>query len=383
MTGSAYEKPSVLNRLFRHRLSMGGLLFIFAVTTTALLGYLIVPDSSPYANYQFPELALREPGLKVDVLAVPRSPEPKPVGFFHKMVLGQPPRFTFIPYQDLFIRDDSVMVVRSSEGKGDTIAVHLKVFTGQFHSSPTEVANEAQEEGFRDWVLDRHTKTKYFPLGTDRFGRCFLSRLVIGARVSLAVGLIAVIISLTIGLFLGAIAGYFGGKTDDVIMLLINAVWSIPTILLVFAIVLSLGRHAWNVYLAVGLTMWVDVARMVRGQVIDLKTKAFVEAARSMGFAKHRILIHHILPNTVGPLLVITAANFAMAILIEAGLSYLGFGIQPPQPSWGNLLNEHYGFALSGHVHLALIPAFCIMLLVLAFNVVGNGLRDAMDVKRK
>ena len=208
-----------------------------------------------------------------------------------------------------------------------------------------------------------------------------LSRLILGVRVSLMVGFIAVFISLTIGILLGAIAGYFGGRTDDLIMLLINTVWSIPTLLLVFAIVLALGRGIGIIFLAVGLTMWVDVARIVRGQVLGLKEIQFVEAAQSMGFSTWRILRRHILPNILGPVMVIAAANFATAILIEAGLSYLGFGIQPPTPSWGTMLNENYGYAIGGKPFLALVPAMAIMLMVLAFNLVGNGLRDALDVK--
>ena len=166
-------------------------------------------------------------------------------------------------------------------------------------------------------------------------------------------------------------------------MLLINTVWSIPTLLLVFAIVLALGRGVSIIFLAVGLTMWVDVARIVRGQVLALKEVQFVEAAQSMGFRTWRILSKHILPNCMGPVMVVAAANFAMAILIEAGLSYLGFGIQPPQPSWGTMLNENYGYAIGGKPFLALTPALAIMLMVLAFNLVGNGLRDALDVKTK
>jgi len=197
------------------------------------------------------------------------------------------------------------------------------------------------------------------------------------------VGLIAVGISLTIGLLLGSLAGYFGGRVDDFIMLLINTVWSIPTLLLVFAIVLAMGRGIGIIFLAVGLTMWVDVARIVRGQVMSLKEIQFVEAAQSMGFRTMRIIVKHILPNILGPVMVIAAANFAMAILIEAGLSYLGFGIKPPTPSWGTMLNENYGYALSGKPFLALIPALAIMLMVLAFNLVGNGFRDALDVKSR
>ena len=212
---------------------------------------------------------------------------------------------------------------------------------------------------------------------------CIRDRLLLGVRISLLTGFIAVIISLTIGILLGAMAGYLGEKVDDIIMLLINTVWSIPTLLLVFAIVLALGRGVGIIFLAVGLTMWVDVARIVRGQVLAYRKVQFVEAVQVMGFSTPRILMKHIIPNILGPIMVIAAANFATAILIEAGLSYLGFGIQPPSPSWGTMLNENYGYAIGGKPFLALVPALAIMIIVLAFNLIGNGLRDALDVNQQ
>lgn len=248
----------------------------------------------------------------------------------------------------------------------------------------TDVSGELHHlnsESLKDKITDAHVKNRTFWLGADRFGRSVLSRLILGVRISLIVGLIAVLISLTVGILVGAVAGYFGGRIDDLLMLLINTVWSIPTLILVFAIVLALGRGIGIIFLAVGLTMWVDVARIVRGQVMAAREIQFVEAAKSMGFGDLRIIFRHILPNILGPILVIAAANFATAILIEAGLSYLGFGIQPPTPSWGTMLNENYGYAISGKPFLAIVPAIAIMLLVLAFNLAGNGLRDALDVK--
>ena len=223
--------------------------------------------------------------------------------------------------------------------------------------------------------------TKRFYLGTDNFGRDILSRLLIGTRVSLGVGFIAVIISLSIGVLLGALAGYFGGRTDNLIMWLINVVWSIPTLLLVFAIMLALGKGFWQVFIAVGLTMWVNVARLVRGQVLSIKNLEYIEAARSLQFSHTRIIFRHILPNIAGPVLVIAAGNFASAIVIEAGLSFLGVGVQPPQPSWGLMMKENYNFIITNNPALALAPGIAIMLLVLAFNLLGNGLRDALDVR--
>ena len=208
-----------------------------------------------------------------------------------------------------------------------------------------------------------------------------LSRLIVGTRVSLSVGLITVIISLSIGLVLGSLAGYYRGRTDNIIMWFINVIWSIPTLLLVFAITLALGKGFWQVFIAVGLTMWVNVARLVRGQVLAVRELEYVEATRALGFSDLRTIVRHIWPNIMGPVMVVAASNFASAIVIEAGLSFLGIGVQPPQPSWGLMIKENYYLIITQNPMLALTPGYAIMLLVLAFNLLGNGLRDALNVR--
>ena len=180
---------------------------------------------------------------------------------------------------------------------------------------------------------------------------------------------------------MGAIAGYFGGKADAIIMWIINVTWSIPTLLLVIAITLAIGKGFWQVFIAVGLTMWVEVARVVRGQVMSVKQKQYVTAARALGFTDYRIITKHILPNIMAPVIIISAANFAGAILIESGLSFLGIGAQPPMPSWGGIIKDHYSYIVLGKPYLAIIPGLAIMSLVTAFMLVGNALMDALDVK--
>ena len=164
-------------------------------------------------------------------------------------------------------------------------------------------------------------------------------------------------------------------------MWLINVTWSIPTLLLVIAITLALGKGFWQVFIAVGLTMWVEVARVVRGQVMGVKQLQFVTAAKALGYSHWRIITRHVLPNSLAPVIIISAANFASAILIESGLSFLGIGAQPPTPSWGSIIKDHYAYIIMGKPYLALIPGFAIMAVVMAFMLLGNALRDVLDVK--
>ena len=180
---------------------------------------------------------------------------------------------------------------------------------------------------------------------------------------------------------MGALSGFFGGWVDRLILWLINVVWSIPTLLMVIAITLALGRGYWQVFVAVGLTMWVEVARLVRGQVISIKEQLYIQASFTLGFSKDTILVGHILPVVVAPLIVISAANFASAILMESGLSFLGIGAQPPMPSWGGMVKDHFRYLLLGKPYLALLPGLAIMSLVLAFMMLGNSLRDILDVR--
>jgi peptide/nickel transport system permease protein len=170
-------------------------------------------------------------------------------------------------------------------------------------------------------------------------------------------------------------------------MWFINVIWSIPTILLAMAIRFAIGDKIPSflaIFIAVGLSMWVEVARLVRGQVLSVREMEYVQAAKSLGYNNARIIIKHILPNIIGPIMVIAASDFASAILIEAGLSFVGIGVKPPTPSWGTMLNDHRQYlTVPGKAFLALAPGICIMVMVLAFNLLGSGLRDAFDVKGK
>ncbi|MCT4664389.1 MAG: ABC transporter permease [Flavobacteriales bacterium] len=215
-----------------------------------------------------------------------------------------------------------------------------------------------------------------YSLGSDRYGRDYLSRLVLGSRVSLMAGFIAVFISLVLGIIIGLISGYYGGWIDKILVSFMNIFWSIPTLLLAIAITLSLGKGMWQVFLAIGLTMWVEIARVLRGKIISEREKDYVLALQTLGVSDQKILFSHILPNVFQPIIILAAANFSTAILLEAGLSFLGIGVESPIPSWGKMIKDHYAYIVLDKAYLALLPGVAILLLVIAFMTLGNHLKE-------
>ncbi|NJX16193.1 ABC transporter permease [Tamlana crocina] len=355
-------KHLALQKFKRNFWGVFSFFFIILVGILSVFAYVFAPDDSQYANQMHLSIHSQKPGFDVTMLTIPSKLEGEQ-SWFDKLFFGKKNVSNEIPISDYSIENETLTYTEyAADGlEGAEKNIELSAFPNQ------------DAEAF--------IAKKTFLFGTDKYGRDLLSRVLVGARISFFIGFVAVFISLVIGVLMGSLAAYFGGKVDAVIMWVINVTWSIPTLLLVIAITLALGKGFWQVFIAVGLTMWVEVARVVRGQIISTKEVQYVTAARALGYTDFRIITKHILPNIMAPVIVISAANFAAAILIESGLSFLGIGAQPPMASWGAMIKDHYNYIILGKPYLAIIPGLCIMSLVMAFMLIGNALRDALDVK--
>ncbi|MEA3322176.1 MULTISPECIES: oligopeptide ABC transporter permease [unclassified Bacillus (in: firmicutes)] len=246
----------------------------------------------------------------------------------------------------------------------------LAPLIAQFEPQKQSLLNKLQSPGGEHW------------LGTDRYGRDVFARILFGARVSLLVGFASVAGSITIGTVIGAVAGYFGGKIDAVLMRIVDVIISIPTIFLLITLVTIFQPGVDKLILIFALTGWTFTARLVRGEFLSLRTREFVLASKTIGTRSHTIIFSHILPNAMGPIIVSATLGVGGVILAESALSYLGLGIQPPTPSWGNMLQDAQNFTIMlKHWWYPLFPGIMILITVLSFNFVGDGLRDALDPK--
>ncbi len=392
-------------RLLKNKPAIFSLIVIVFAVILAFIGPSVAPDKTPDADDQVLELANASPGFTVRMLLVKKNREEKDPNIISRILFGKNNSYQMVPINSYAFDDSANVVVQAYKGEGRKaeqmifpvvdVVESLSIISPKIEIHGDKAVYTTFEEkqktvsiaSLKKDIAENNIITKKYRLGTDNYGRDILSRLLFGVRVSLSVGLVAVFISLTIGIFMGSVAGFYRGSVDNIIMWFINVVWSIPTILLAMAIRFAIGDKINSflaIFIAVGLSMWVEVARIVRGQVLSVREMEYVQAARSLGYNNARIIMKHILPNIIGPIMVIAASDFASAILIEAGLSFVGIGVKPPTPSWGSMLNDHRAYLLTpDRAFLALAPGICIMVMVLAFNLLGNGLRDAFDVKGK
>ena len=378
---------------------------IVAAIFISILGANIRPDSSLDSNRQIAQIGKLEPGEVIRFLSIRKNKKVTTKTFFDKLFFGGEESVNrLIPIYNYEIVGSKI-IVEEYTGEFDNInyvpslitidlvdvlypvdvsqPISLDVNQKITFRTIENVIVSINREDLIEEVVNNHVIYEKFYLGTDKHGRDLLSRLMSGTIVSLSIGTISVFISLILGLFFGAVSGYYGGWVDDLILWFINIIWSIPGLLLIISLTLIMGKGFVTVFIAVGLTMWVELARVVRGQVIALREMDYILAGKALGYSNFRIITKHIIPNVMDPVIVICAANFASAILIEAGLSFLGIGVQIPMASWGAIIEQHKEYiVISDKAYLALIPGFLIIVLVFAFMILGNHFRDVFGKRQ-
>jgi ABC-type dipeptide/oligopeptide/nickel transport system permease subunit len=406
VTTAAGPWATARRRFLRNVPATVALVYLTLNGLVAVIGYPLLPDDTTHANFQLVELPKQAPGTAVVYFNQPIYPQPAQPGWWDYYRHGRPDAFRPLVTASVQRTDRNTMTAAYIDlrGKGQALSVPefllpLDKLAAQSQAWRAEsgrpyaltgnvlqyfgtdgATHAVDADSLMQAFLDNHVVRRTFLMGTDGAGRDLWSRLMLGARLTLGIGLMAVLVSLLLGVTLGALAGFFRGRVDAVIMWLVSVVWSVPTMLLAIALAFALGKGTWQLFLAIGISSWVEVARIVRGQIFRLREMQFVEAAKALGYSPVRTILRHVLPNTTGPLLIVATANFAAAVLLEAGLSFLGVGVMPPAPSWGSMIREGYTQVMfDSGAWLAIFPCLAMVLVVISLNLVGLGLRDALD----
>jgi peptide/nickel transport system permease protein len=347
-------------------------LVIFLLYSVAFLAPFLAPFS-PYDQQDFLVTAYRPPLTKVDALVLARKR--------HAMIPlrsgdDASARLTNALIRDLQLlksrnRDYTLKFVDSWRIEGDT--VHYRQGIRERKLPVSSLLNGGK---------GRVSVSRTFILGTDQYGRDIFSRVIYGSRISLSIGFLVVIISVTLGTVIGVSSGYFGGWVDNIAMRLVDVLIAFPALFLILIIIATFGNSIYLIVVTLSFTGWMGVSRIVRAQVLSLKEQEFILAAKSLGLSNLRIIFRHLVPNALTPVIVAATLRIGSIILTEAGLSFLGLGVQPPTPSWGNIINEGRD-SLLNHWWISTFPGIAILSTVVSFNLIGDGIRDALDPRMR